>query len=539
MSKKTKILGYKLGVLDNAILRKICAGLDDEPQLLFQVDTPKVSRKAISKALNSTPGWSTDGATTHDAAGNGIYCLASWGNRITVDTYGHQFRFRILHLDRFGKRDVYSIPLNRVTPPKELPGLSVSSDDIKLIFAMADATAGFSNFEERLVSVKHPLKGTVKAQTSFRPFGSVDFDALAALFKDQPDLIAAVSACTDIQLRALKRCRCAPLGLYNFVVPSKQPSIDLWVESVLRPLTFTTHAESNTTGPIIISDSGSSAVTAWSNCRGHLAVINSGGMSACYALVDRIQEYVRQSKCQGYTPAPFTVPPMTVTSSALCRPEALDIVLNENSTPLSTQQSDLLRAAMCSVLHDSEFVSEVYSRWTNKMSAPIAYRLDSFSVWRQTITDALRKRWFANDQEISNLFIEEESRQAQLANERLFHLSAALAMLADTERFADQISEKPKNVTEAKDLLSERAFAFRYTPQSGKYKNKALLVFSADSLRRFIAQAKCGNELYAAFIACCITKEILCDRNHSITLEGKTFNGVSFYADELEKLQTS
>lgn len=538
MSKETKLLGYKHNVLNDAILRKICAGLDDQPQLLFQVSTPKASSKAISRALNSTPGWSTDGAITHDSAGNGIYCLASWGSRITVDTYEHQFRFRILHLDRFGKRDVYSIPLNRVSPPKELPRLSVSSDDIKLIFSMADATAGFSNFKEHLVSVKHPLKGTVKAQTSFHTFGKMDFDALATLFKNQPDLISVVSACADIQLRALKRCRCAPLGLYNFVVPSKQTSINPWFESVLRSLTFTTDINSNNTGPVIISSSGSSAVAEWSNCRGHLAVINSGGTSSTYALVDQIQEYVRQCKCQGYTRTPFVVPPITVNSSALCRPEVLDIVLEENNIPLSPQQSDLLRSAMCSILHNKKFASEVYSCWKTKMSNPIAYRLDSVSVWRQTITDSLCKRWFKHDHEITELFIDEESKQAQLANERLRCLSTALTMLADTERYADQISEKPKTVSEAKELL-KHAFAFWHTPKSGPDKNKTFLVFSADSLSRFITQAKCGKELYNAFINLCSKSEILRDRNHSITLDGSTFNGVSFYADKLEELRNS
>ena len=539
MNKDIKLLGYPLPILDDAILRKIRSGLENEPQLLLQVDTPKVSQKAISNALNSTPGWSTDGATTHDSAGNGIYCLASWGCRITVDTYQHQFRFRILHLDRFGKRDVYAIPLNRVTPPKELPGLSISSDDIKLIFAMADATAGFSNYQERLLTVKHPLQDTVKAHTSYCAFGTLDVNALAALFKGQPDLIAAVAACSDVQLRALKRCRHAPFGLYNFVVPNKQPSIDSWMESVLRPLTFTTDAESNTTGPIIISDSGSSAVTAWANCRGHLAVINSGGMSASNILVDQIQEHIRQCKCQGYTPAPFVVPPITVTSSALCRPEAVDIVLNEKNTPLSTRQSDLLRTAMCSVFRDRAFVSEAYSRWRITMNDSVAYRLDSFRVWRQTIMDCLCKRWFNNDQEIAELFVEEETRQARLANERLRHLSNALAQLADTERFANQICAKPKSVDEAKALLSEQAFAFWHTPKKGDDRGRKFLVFSADSLSRFIAQAECGKELYNAFIKLCNEEEILRDRNYSITLGGKTFNGVAFYADRLEELRNA
>ena len=86
MNKDIKLLGYPLSILDDAILSTIRSGLENEPQLLLQVDSPKVSQKAISNALTSTPGWSTDGATTHDSAGNGIYCLASWGCRITVDT---------------------------------------------------------------------------------------------------------------------------------------------------------------------------------------------------------------------------------------------------------------------------------------------------------------------------------------------------------------------------------------------------------------------------------------------------------------------
>ena len=47
MNKDIKLLGYPLPILDDAILRKIRSGLDNEPQLLLQVDTPKASQKAI------------------------------------------------------------------------------------------------------------------------------------------------------------------------------------------------------------------------------------------------------------------------------------------------------------------------------------------------------------------------------------------------------------------------------------------------------------------------------------------------------------
>ena len=173
------------------------------------------------------------------------------------------------------------------------------------------------------------------------------------------------------------------------------------------------------------------------------------------------------------------------------------------------------------------------------MNDPVAYRLDSFRVWRQTIMDCLCKRWFHNDQEIAELFVEEETRQARLANERLCHLSNALAQLADTERFADQICAKPKSVDEAKTLLSEHAFAFWHTPKTGSDRGTKFLVFSVDSLSRFIAQAECGKELYNAFIKLCNEEEILRDRNYSITLGGKTFNGVAFYADKLEELRNA
>ena len=50
---------------------------------------------------------------------------------------------------------------------------------------------------------------------------------------------------------------------------------------------------------------------------------------------------------------------------------------------------------------------------------------------------------------------------------------------------------------------------------------------------------KCGKELYNAFIKLCNEEEILRDRNYSITLGGKTFNGVAFYADRLEELRNA
>lgn len=534
MSNKPYLFGYPSKKLDDALLRKIRAGLDDQPQLLFTVASPKAGVNRICKALNSTQDWSSNGETVYDSAGNGIYCMASWGERITAEEHDFQYRLQILHLDRFGRRDVYAIPMNRVTPPKELPGLEVTSDEVKLIFAMANATGGISHYEERRITVRHPLKATVDQQVAIwsHAFRN-DISSLAALFREQPELISVVIAAADIQLRTLKNCRLAPMGLYNFVIPPGAATAEDWLMSVLRPLTFTTDIGSNKTGTIVISGAGEPAVAAWARCRGHLAVINSGGISVCNILTERLQEHTRLNKCQGYTPAPFPAPPITVTPSALCSSEALDTVLSDGTVPLTAALADMLRTAMALVLRDKEFACEVYDRWQTKMTSPFAYRYDSFRVWREEISNCLCRRWFHSDQTMAALFSGESNRQDQLAQERLLKLQTALTQLIDVEGYVAQICDKPASPEAARAALAT-AFAFWFTPVKGYDKGKKFLVFSVDSLTRFIAQAGCGSELYSAFISQCERRELLRDKNYSITLGGKTFNGVVFYAEKLK-----
>lgn len=534
MSNKSYPLGYTSEELDDALLRKIRAGLDDKPQLLFAVATPKAAAKRISKALNSTQDWAANATTVRDSAGNGICCIASWGERITVEAYGFQFRFQILHLDRFGRRDVYAIPINRVTPPKELPGLEATSDEIKLIFAMADATVGFSRYEERCITVPHPLKATVDQQVAVwtHAFRN-DISSLAELLRRQPELIPIMIAAVDIQLRTLKNCRLAPMNLYNVVIPTEAATAEEWLMSALRPLTFTTDIDSNVTGPVVISGAGEAAVKDWVKCRGHFAVINSGGISVCNILADSLQEYIRLNKCQGYTPAPFTVPPMTVTPSALCRSEALDLVLGDGMQPLTDAQADMLRTAMGLVLRNKELAAEVYDRWRTKMTSPLAYRLDSSRVWRGQIATALCRRWFRSDQTMAALFSKENDRQDQLAQERHHNLQTALDHLTNVGSYTEQICHKPISPEEARASLAT-AFAFWFTPGKGPCRGRKFLVFSVDSLTRFIAQAGCGSELYSAFISLSERRGLLHDKNYSITLGGKTFNGVAFHAEKLK-----
>lgn len=537
MKQETRLTGYSVDDLAKSIWRTISVGLEDQPQRILHVKSPRKALKNIRKALNGTQDWSVKGTVVHNGGGKYVNGIASWGRQIRVQTYGRTFAFRIFQLDQSDGRLVYSIPLDRPTPLKKLPELCASVDDVRLYFDMADATAITTNDEPLTILMKHPLKETVKTQA--RPWAAVKLKSseLEALFTACPTLISVVAAAVDIQLRAIRNLADVPLGLYNMVCSPKNELAEPWLWSVLQSVTFTTSPQGGILGPILISDTGESAITAWKKCWGRLTVMRTSSSTA-NLMADALQEHRRQLKCHWSAQPPFVIPPMTFTASVLCRPEALDIVIDSSSPPLTPDQQDLLRAAVSTLVANQSFAKEVVAQWCKIMAHPTAYRLDGFAIWQKKIAAGLFTRWFPDRPELMRFFNETNQRTEDAANKRHSSLHAAFSALVDIDGYADQICEKPQTVTEAKTVLSDRAFAFWFTPKKGRNRDVRMLVFSTESLTRFLKQkGGCDSSLYPAFLDECERVEILCSKNDSITLGGATFNGVSFYRNKLEMMK--
>lgn len=105
---------------------------------------------------------------------------------------------------------------------------------------------------------------------------------------------------------------------------------------------------------------------------------------------------------------------------------------------------------------------------------------------------------------------------------------SAYEYLADPARYKNRITDRPTTKERAEDLLSDEFFAFCFDPATGPAKGSKLLAFNKDSLLRLLRSINVGDENYDAVLDFCEKEGLLVKRDHTITLGGETFHGITF-----------
>ena len=161
----------------------------------------------------------------------------------------------------------------------------------------------------------------------------------------------------------------------------------------------------------------------------------------------------------------------------------------------------------------------------------MAYRIDGFRLWRDTLIDVAINSWFSNPETKRRaLALLEQDTLQQEADEarRAETLEHAFQLLSNPGRYDGQIIDRPNSKDEAQLLLSADAVAFRFTPQRGPDKGHTYLAFNEVSLQRLLRCVGCTESLFESFLRLCEKEGILDQRNRSITLGGETFNAITF-----------
>lgn len=466
--------------------------------------------------------WQLDGELVYNAGGQSFQGIASWGNRICIRLNGYDYRFRALYLDRFGERKGYLLPGSKT--PKNLPDIDLGEGELSLLIEMADSISAPSAGQEYFEILKNPLRKATQARVHESRMLDWSSEEFIALLESYSELLQCLTAALDSQLRALKKLRNAPVGLYNFLYKPKDAAAREWLLIVLRAIAFSTES-SEYPGPIVEQD-----LDAWDKCYRRLTIIDAASRDLIRPVLDDLQQRDRLRKCGDHQLPLAPTLPISVSKSAVCSPFCVDIQLSEGLAPLSGYQQDLLRAAMGKVL-STETADKAYRRWEAQMRSPQAYRQSGFEAWRRALAEQMVDAWFGSTElakQAEYLLLQFQQQQEDEEKRRSAAIRSAYEYLVDTARYERRITELPRSRDEATELLSDEFFAFRYAPTKGQYKGHKLLVFDKNSLQRLLRSISVEEELYDAVLDFCEKEGFLVCRDHSITLGGETFHGITF-----------
>lgn len=526
------ISGYSNEKLHTHITGVAQSGADG-PVKLFEVDTPKEAVKILKKALKASETMTIHGNTVR-SNGRSFRGILSKGTRVTVRVSGYGYRYQILHLDRFGIRSVYAIPITQASKLTGLPDLDLSTDELDLLQQMANELESCSTPEELLIEVKHPARETVREQkeiwVQMGEGGNCEIlEEVVQEYEFIPDIAVAA---LDCQLRAFKSFKTAPTGVYNIVEPKKGDAQGFLLP-LLGAMTFSNEQGRVSFDEIIIHLKDSDDLNRWRKCRGRMVVIRTSTGSLLWPLIEEIEKQEQVIKSGGPLPTvQLPTIPISVTRSFLQVPYAVDIGLPalEKFPELNGSQLDCLRSAMGRVLNE-DTAKRVKADWKKAKALPSFYRESGFETWRKILLKHLLAAWFP-EKNTEGIFLSVTQRQEEDRRRREEILQQAFHMLAHTENYENQIVDRPSSKDEAIKLLSAKAVAFWFEPKKGDDKGKKLLAFSRDSLNRLLQSVNVQEEYYDAFIRLCDQEGILDKPNRSITLGGETFTAVTFWFDK-------
>ena len=133
-----------------------------------------------------------------------------------------RYRFRILHLDVIPhQRLVYAIPAGIGLPPKALPGIQLGSDELQMVFKMADELADARANMEVHGGLTHPFREEILTRSGVWKQQPLDAAALLQLLENHPMLIPVTIAALDVALHGIKHMRKAPPGSTTLYFPRR------------------------------------------------------------------------------------------------------------------------------------------------------------------------------------------------------------------------------------------------------------------------------------------------------------------------------
>lgn len=514
-----------------AIAATLAAAQGDAPFFCHATKSPEKEVKKQKKKLRASENWRVQRNTIWSGSGNSFNGIASWGENVTVALSGHEFRFRILQIDRQGWRACYAIPIKMVDGFSALPGIDLSASEITLIKDMADELSQKRSVPETVRYIPHPARADLTQNRNQWDGGVLDFSELLRMLQTDHTFCNIITAALAAHYRSFLPGDALPEGIYNFVIPQKNRDADQWLYSILQALTFTNITGKNAVGPITITMKEAQDLTRWKCCHERLAVIRTATGALLWPLLEEIEERDQLMRGGGIIPTPLPTVPISLTRSYLHHPQAIDIPLPAAPPAMTGAQLDLLRAGMSRLLR-RKIAESALQAWENRRANPVAYRISGLLDWNEVLLETCLNVWFPDSEyHPDRKKVLADTKQHQEAQERAVSeiLQRGLDLLTNPSRYKDDIIERPSSKAEWEDAAQNGTLAFWYTPKRGDDMGNTFLAFTADTLKILLSRAGCTEGYYEAFLRRCSEQTILDKKNRTIKLRKDEITAITFY----------
>lgn len=529
---------YTYEDIEAAVLDAIRAGQTESIRHLFDVDLSKKCRAATENCVKGLKSWRySDGCAIYKHKYR-LPGVAAWAFDVTAAVDAIVFRFRILPFDINRKRHVYLVATTKDWGGLNLPDITLTPEESKLVLRLADELTPPARLERLDLKCNHLAKATLKGSAAVWN-GALEQDSLFALLTKNPALADIVFAAVDTQLRALKRMPCAPWLIHN-LIRAKEEDANATVERILRACAFANEVSPLGNGPIDLMVKDVESLRRLQMSPERFVFFRFREREHLQPIMKAVEERERIAKSGGGIAAPGYPIAVAVSGIFLGKPYALDCQIPDTLPTLTGRELDLLRTAAGLVLN-KQIAREVYQRWQVSMTDPANYAVSGALLWRYMLAIIVSGKWFT-DLHQRNAFRERylthlcKGAAAQVDREKV--LRDAMKHLADVDSYRDQIIEKPDSKEDAEKRLSDGAIAFQYAPRKGALKERELLLYTKDSILRLLEPIGLTSDLYSTFCGRCEEEGLLVRRDHTITLQGGSFHGVAFDYAKLTAYQS-
>lgn len=312
----------------NTIIASLIAGRGDAPFVCDVKASPKEVKK-LKKRLCASENWRVYKDTICGRDGTSFNGIASWGRNVAVFLNGHEYRFRVLQIDRFGCRTSYAIPISVVDNYSSLPAIDLNAAEIGLIKEMSNELATKGSVPEEYYCISHLAKSTLIENRERWNGEELNHSELLRMIRNDHTLRYIVITTLAAQYRSFLPGADLPEGIYNFVIPPKGSDSDLWFYDILQALTFVNDPGKNLAGPITITMKDADDLKRWKCCHERLTVIRTSTGSLLWPLLEEIEESDQFLRSGGPVSPPLPTVPISLTKSYLQHSQALNTFLPE------------------------------------------------------------------------------------------------------------------------------------------------------------------------------------------------------------------
>ena len=458
--------------------------------------------------------------------------FAYWDDTLATVVNGYTYRHRELCLCRPDDGRSYAVPMSMVERKFKLPDIELADDELEAYRYIADRIS--LKPKEITSTVNHPAKMAIKNNGCEWKDKSLDLSDFGDMLNENnewltPILIAAL----DTQLRSFSGCDGIPVFCYNFTLKKVNLQADSNFIRVLTAMNFTVQDGACSAAPREISVQNNGDIEDWNGCHDRLVVLRTAKGGGLAPIFNKLDTYDRSRAYKRVLPPRLSTVPIIRSKTFFDRPDTVDCELPEVIPALTDAQLSWLRTAFSHVLTE-ENAADASKRWRDRMYHMCGFLRNPFEEWRDVLHRVFLNSVFPNQGQAKETaqtgFKTAQKRQKEAEEEREKILQDALDLVRDQSSYEDKIIDKPATADEAKERLKtdSDAIAFRHSPTVKKYAGRHFIIFTEQSLLRFLKPVGMTEELYNVFKTRAVQMVDMIGDRHTVKIKGETVHGFWF-----------